>query len=364
MKVLHILYSGLGGHGNVFFSMVEANASHEIEMQALFNGIEEPREEYINRSNAHGLVWDFVKKEPGLDPCFYKKLYKTIVQADADILFLHGGGAMLPAWLAKKINTRIKKIIVRETQANHLKTKKDWFYLASSMLLANDMVFLSDSYKKEVIKKLPFLFRKKHSFVIPNGISLTKFYRTQKKRKPHELAMGMQSRLVGIKDHRSLLEAVRILQKKNPHIQYRLLLAGDGDTREGLQEYAKELEIDNIVEFTGMLPETELVSFLHKLDVYIHASFGETMSTALMQALATGVPVIASNVPGINNMLTDRENALLVPVKNAGKLSAAIETLQNNEGLANQLAENGYHRAATQYSNTTMFAAYKKIFSV
>ena len=62
IKVLHILYSGLGGHGNVFFSLISAEKKNEFEYEALFNGIEEVRAEYIERCSSHGIAWNFVKK--------------------------------------------------------------------------------------------------------------------------------------------------------------------------------------------------------------------------------------------------------------------------------------------------------------
>ena len=51
MKVLHILYSGLGGHGNVFFSLTDADIQNRFTFEALFNGIENMREEYVERCN-------------------------------------------------------------------------------------------------------------------------------------------------------------------------------------------------------------------------------------------------------------------------------------------------------------------------
>ena len=51
MKVLHILYSGLGGHGNVFFSLTDADIQNRFTFEALFNGVENMREEYVERCN-------------------------------------------------------------------------------------------------------------------------------------------------------------------------------------------------------------------------------------------------------------------------------------------------------------------------
>lgn len=55
MKILHVLYSGLGGHGNVFFSMVDADRNGEFSFEALFNGVEEVKAEYIERCTSKNI---------------------------------------------------------------------------------------------------------------------------------------------------------------------------------------------------------------------------------------------------------------------------------------------------------------------
>ena len=71
MKVLHVLYSGLGGHGNIFFAMVSADAQHEFEFEALFYGIEEVRHEFIEACTQQNITWYFAKKNIKLDVKYY-----------------------------------------------------------------------------------------------------------------------------------------------------------------------------------------------------------------------------------------------------------------------------------------------------
>ena len=71
MKVLHILYSGLGGHGNVFFNMVQADEQQEYTFKVIFNGIEDIRQEYINRCQKLHIPFSFVKKKPGKHLVFF-----------------------------------------------------------------------------------------------------------------------------------------------------------------------------------------------------------------------------------------------------------------------------------------------------
>jgi L-malate glycosyltransferase len=363
MKILHVLYSGLGGHGNVFFSMAEADEKKVHEFEALFNGVEEVKQEYIERCREKNIAWNFVKKKPGIDIGYYFKLYWQIKKGGPDVVFLHGGAALIPAKLAKITGRTIKKIIVRETQANHLKTKADWFYLATSMMAADKMVYLSTAYKEQVKTKLPFLYSEKRTVVIPNGINLQAFNDFKKQRDDKKILLGMQSRLIPIKDHITLINAFAILLKKNLKQQLLLMIAGEGEYKETLEKLAAVLNIADKVIFTGMLEEKELVSFLNNLDIYIHATLGETMSTALMQAMACAKPIIASDVPGINNMVENNVTGLLVPVQNADALAAAVLKLIDNPVLAGQLSANSLNIATTGFSNKTMLEKYNAILN-
>jgi L-malate glycosyltransferase len=363
MKVLHILYSGLGGHGNVFFSMTEANDDNHIQFEALFNGIEDVKDEYVARCRERNIKWSFIKKTPGLDIGYYFKLYRQIKASRPQVIFLHGGAASLPAWFYKTCIARNSRIIVRETQANHLKARIDWIYLAIGMLVADKMVYLSEAYKQQVKAKLKLLYKEKDSVVIPNGINLLTYHRKDYIQNQPPLILGMQSRLISIKDHLTLLDAFALLVNIKDQKPMRLEIAGDGEFKAALVAHAHKKGISDKVIFTGMLEEPELVAFLQRLDIYIHASLGETMSTAIMQAMACGLPIVASDVPGINNMISDHATGLLVPVKDPRAMADAIGQLINNPAKAAELAANAFNFAVQNYSNKKMLESYKAIFT-
>lgn len=362
MKVLHILYSGLGGHGNVFFSMVNADEKKEFEFAAIFNGIEPVRDEYIEQCRKKNIPFSYIQKKPGLHPGFFIRLYRQIRKTDPDIVFLHGGIAVLPARLAKLFSGRIKKIVVRETQANHLKNTGDWVRLFLSMVFASRVVYLSEEYRQEVAKKMSWVYSKKRSAVIPNGIDLERFVPGVQTSSTH-IKLGMLGRLVNSKDHTTLLKALAVLKKVAPNQSFTLRIAGDGEYKNELVKMAMELDIIKEVEFTGQLDEPRLVEFLQGLDIYIHASLGETMSTAIMQAMACAKPIIASDVPGIHNMITDRQNGLLVPPREPEALARVLQELINNKPEQNRLANNALVYAQENFSNLTMLERYKKLFT-
>jgi L-malate glycosyltransferase len=111
-----------------------------------------------------------------------------------------------------------------------------------------------------------------------------------------------------------------------------------------------------------MLEEKDLPEFINSLDIYVHATLGETMSTAIMQVMACRVPVIASDVPGVNNMIIHEQLGLLVPVKNETAMAEAIVYLLDHPEVAAKLSGNAFDFAITHYSNTSMLDKYKAVF--
>ena len=357
MKLLHLLYSGLGGHGNVFFSFLSADENKQFENEAIFAGVEPVREEYSSKCNASNIPWKYLKKQTRLDIGFNRKLVNTIQASQSSIIFLHGSRFIVLAAIGVLLSKNKKRIVVRETQANHLKTWLEWVWLALALLLADRIVFLTDDFKAAVKKKLSLLWQANKITVINNGIDLTLFS-PEIKSFSKAIVLGMQSRIVSLKDHATLLKALALLQEQHPGLSLQLKIAGDGGLLVSMQQLAKQLGISDKIEFTGTLNETELVNFLQSLDIYIHASLGETMSTAIMQAMACGLPVIASDVPGINNMIEKDITGVLIPAKNEAALANALYELIHNPSKANTMRKAAHKYAQLHFNNTLMFAKY------
>jgi glycosyltransferase involved in cell wall biosynthesis len=345
--------------------MVDGDVDKTNEYEALFFGIEDVREGYVEKATLRNIPWFFVKKKPGFDPGSFRQISKIIQQRLPDIIFLHSSAYIFPAKKAVLSSNKKIKIVVRETQPNHLKTKSEWVGLCFSLLFANKVVFLSTEYRDYIKKRLALFYTDKRTAVIPNGIDLNIYTPAPKAGETKSfIAIGMQSRLSETKDHQTLVDAFNLLLKTIPADKpAKLFIAGDGICRESLEKQVRALHIANSVVFTGMLEETQLPAFINSLDIYVHATLGETMSTAIMQVMACRKPIIASDVLGVNNMIKHNENGVLVPVRDAEKLSSAMLELILNNDKAAELANNAYRFAKDNYSNQTMLNSYNKIFN-
>ncbi|MDB5118127.1 MAG: hypothetical protein JWQ79_3619 [Mucilaginibacter sp.] len=360
-RIIHLLYSGLGGHSSVFFSLREADRSNSYDHIPVFGGIESLNPDSLNRCIKEDIPYCFFKKKQGIDVRFYTKILKSMIRQKPDMIFLHGAGFILPVifyWLRYPQ----VKIIIRDTQAAHLKTFSEWVFLGIAHLICHKTIFLTEESKKSLQEKFPIIYSPSKTAVISNGINIDKFSNSLIKKKNDSINIGMQSRLQAIKDHPSLIKAFNKIIKLYPQYQLQLHIAGDGQTMDDLKKMVFELDLSENVFFWGMLNEKKLTDFLQHLDIYVHATFGETMSNSILQAMSCGLPVIASNVWGVNNMINDGYTGVLYESENVDQLSDKIKFMIENPIIAKRIGDAARVEIENKYSSKIMSQNYEKIF--
>jgi glycosyltransferase involved in cell wall biosynthesis len=141
-------------------------------------------------------------------------------------------------------------------------------------------------------------------------------------------------RLSREKDHLTLLRAVaRLRPELNPHV----LIVGEGPERLRIEQEIKELGLSENVTLTGHQPSAEPYYGIANLAVL--SSLSEGSPNALLEAMASGVPVVATNVGGIPEIVKHEESALLVPPGDRDAMAAAMAKLLTDPGLARQYAD-------------------------
>jgi glycosyltransferase involved in cell wall biosynthesis len=155
--------------------------------------------------------------------------------------------------------------------------------------------------------------------------------------------VGSVARLAAVKNHQMLLRALCGLSA-----QIHVLLIGDGPTRAALARLAEELGIGARVHFAGeILPVNNLHQYL---DVSVLCSRSEGFPNAVLEALAAQVPVVATAVGGVTDIVTDGESGLLVAVDDVDALRARLQALATDAALRRRLVVAGVARAQSTYS--------------
>jgi glycosyltransferase involved in cell wall biosynthesis len=111
----------------------------------------------------------------------------------------------------------------------------------------------------------------------------------------------------------------------------RLLIVGDGDQRPALEALTRQLGLDEHVHFTGPVPET--LQYLQACDLYVQPSYTEGLPVSMLEAMACGLPVLATGVGGVTDILCDGKNGIVIPARDADRLEEGLRRLLSSETL-------------------------------
>jgi glycosyltransferase involved in cell wall biosynthesis len=162
-------------------------------------------------------------------------------------------------------------------------------------------------------------------------------------------------RLVPQKDYTVLLRAFSRIRKKR---RIRLIVLGEGTERRRLERYAQNLGVQHDVDFPGFLKNP--FPFMRRCTVYVLSSRFEGLPGALIQAMACGAPVVSTDCPsGPSEIIDSGSSGFLVPVGDAEKLAASIESLLDNPALRRSFSEAG-RKAAAEFRVPPMIRHYEE----
>lgn len=167
-------------------------------------------------------------------------------------------------------------------------------------------------------------------------------------------------RLVARKGLEDLLVALALVHKKKKNTK--LILVGRGMLKNHLQKLAFRLGISNNLIFTGPMPTDELVKHYAGADVFVLPSYYEGQGLVLLESMACETPVVATNVGGIPEIVTDGENGLLVEPKKPEQLADAILKIIDDTELRTKLGKNGRETAVKNYDWKIIAEKMEKIY--
>jgi glycosyltransferase involved in cell wall biosynthesis len=154
-------------------------------------------------------------------------------------------------------------------------------------------------------------------------------------------------RLVAVKAQAVLLEAIALVRRQG--VDVKATIVGDGPLRASLPETARALGIEDSVDFPGSVGQDDIAAYYRNADLFCLPSLREGVPVVLMEAMASGVPVIASRIMGIPELVEDEATGLLVAPGRADLLAEAIIRLARDHELCHRLATAGRERIATDY---------------
>ena len=245
------------------------------------------------------------------------------------------------------LRSRVKPLIVSVWGADVIdlpgNTPKQWF-IRFALKRATRITATSRFLRGRTINLLPEAAAKTE--VIPFGVDV-----------PSEIATPPDGpvRLCYIKSHRPkygpdiLLKAMARVRETIPDVT--LSLAGRGEMTEELKQLAKDLRLEDAVDFTGFVPNAEIYSFIRRHHIMVMPSVmeSESFGVAVLEASACGRPVIASRIGGVPEVLENGQTGILVPPDDVDSLAGAILDLANRPEKREKIGRNGYEFVREHY---------------
>ena len=302
-----------------------------------------------------------LQRRPGNDPSFVWQLYQLLRRERPHILHTHSWGTLCEGLVAGRM-ARVPAIV--HLEHGTLQTKKyqvriqRWAWSKTNRLLAvcanvADRMAHTVGVPRAGIR------------VIRNGVDLRRFQlaRRDEARRildvpPGALVVGTAGRLAEVKDHFTLLNALRLVESSATPLL--ALIAGEGALRTALEARIVSLGLGDRVRLLGHCPNIEVV--LAALDIFVLSSQSEGLPMAVLEAMASGLPVISTRVGGVDEIIEDGRTGLLVSPKSPDALANAIGLLAIDRGRRERMGAAGLEQATRRFSLEAMVADYRRLY--
>ncbi len=194
------------------------------------------------------------------------------------------------------------------------------------------IIAVSGGLRDEALRFMPNL----RIDVIPNGIDAQQFHPLEKttpamREKTRLLFVG---RLAGVKRMELILETLAILRRRGRPVEMNIV--GQGCRLEHLKKMAAELHVSEHVRFHGRIPRDNMPEIYRQNDLFFIASRHEGMNNAMLEAMASGLPIVAAGFEGVEELIDD--NGIIVPEPEPNPFAAAVEKLILNDSLRESMA--------------------------
>ena len=295
-----------------------------------------PKESFVEGFFVHRVPWPNIRFLGGL--VFLINSARLLKKINPDIIHSQHIEFGKDIFLLDKLIRKPYVIWARGSDVNFLSINKISLMLKQTLKNADAVISLTDDMKKKIEK-----FYNREIFVIPNGIDLNIFEGLSKEDLRKKLGLIKSEKIIlyvgtlrPIKGLTYLIEAVKNINEKNK----RLLLVGYGKERKHLENLVKKLKIENIVTFLGKVPNKDVFEYMVASDVLVLPSLSEGFPNVILEAMASGLPIIATKVGEIPKIVNNEVNGFLVDPKNPKQICEMLLLLFRDEKLREKISDN------------------------
>jgi sugar transferase (PEP-CTERM/EpsH1 system associated) len=305
---------------------------------------------------ARGIPVVTMNKQPKLDLAMLFRLRKLMREQKIDIVHTHVFTANFWGRLAA-IFANVPVLITHEHSTFTVDNRYRRWIETVLIRRTNKVITVSENLRNRLVSEgglPPSVIMAIHNGLRLQPQSANEARRAQLRRElgleKFDHVIGTVGRLEPRKNYPLLLEAMATLLARHPRTA--LLMVGSGPEEEKLQQQAHNLGINQQVVFTGY--RSDISDLLGLMSTFCLSSITEGISMAILEAMAAGVPVVATQVGGNAEIIPDREHGMLVPSGDVAALANALSETLSNRDAAIKIAKNGQKRVCEFFSERHM----------
>lgn len=323
---------------------------HEVSVISLFDY----HSVITERLENSGVNVIYLDKKLGLDLSMIGKLKKVLKNLRPDVVHTHRYCAQyaIPAANSVKIKCRVHTLhsIAQKENGKLARILNKYFFKHNYLT----PVALSPLIQQSIVQE--YKLKKENIPVIFNGVDLSKCIEKKDYETNGNFKIVHVGRFAEPKNHIGLLKAFELFNKE--YSDSELWLIGDGELRSEIEQYVKENDLKNSVKFLGL--QEKVHQFLFDADIFTLPSNYEGIPMTIIEAMGTGLPIVATKVGGVPDMLEDKISALLVD-NNTDAIANAFKEYYLDSEKRKEHGQNAL-KGAGKFSAKTMAEEYEKVY--
>lgn len=352
----------LGGSENALIRLVNMLGNENYQFSICYFEYNKEYSYMVNRIKNKNTKVHYLYKKNGIDLGIIRKLRHLIKQDNIGIIHARNWSTVLYGILAGLMMFRRIEFIV--DIRGKIKSQKHYLILKILAIFIKKYIVVTSDIKEALVIKAGI--KRSKVEVIHNGVDIGEFNRKEDVgllRKNigigiDTLVIGSVGRLAEVKDYPTLLKAFSIVKK---HIQNsKLILVGDGPEKANLIKLSNELKVNEDILFFS--PQDEIEKFYQIMDIFVLPSLFEGSSNSLLEAMASNLVCIATQVGGNKEIIVNGVSGLLFTPGDYQKLSEIIIDINNKKMLRDNLKQNALIRVKEQFSLSDTVESYKRVY--
>lgn len=322
---------------------------HDVYVVSLYN----QETVIVKRMKERGIRVILLDKRPGPDLTLMSKLRKIFIGIQPDVIHTHL--YVMEYVIPASVGLKVKRIHTLHSIASKENNKfgriLNYFFFKTRKVIP---IALSGLVQETIENE--YNLSEDNVPIIYNGISLEKCMPKSDYKIENKIKLLHIGRFTSAKNHIELLKAIKLLKEK--HFQVVLTLVGDGELRKEIEQFVRDNDMGEYVNLYGI--SDNVYPLLHASDIFLLPSIYEGIPMTLIEAMGTGLPIIASNVGGIPNMISNNVEGILI-TPTANEIENAIEKLMTKETLRAKYGKAAINKAK-EFSSINMAKEYIKVY--